>query len=382
MKIEKPTLYIIKERVVDNIRHMAHKAEKSGVTFRPHFKTHQSIEIGRLFGQEGVRAITVSSPQMAEKFASEGWRDITIAVPLNPNCVDTYNQLADAITLNLLTDSAEAVNLIGPRLSSPAMIWIEIDTGQHRTGIDPSGKDKLIATVEAIQQQPLLMLKGLLTHAGQSYQVREGTPVRRRSDDSKTDGKSSGGSAKKDKSTLDFIYQSTASTMQKTASMLQEAGYGKLEISIGDTPTCSRVEEFYAVNEVRPGNFVFFDLMQYHIGSCKEENIALAVLCPIISKSPERGEIVVHGGAVHLSKESLEWKGHTIHGQVAELEGSSFSTLLTDTYVKDLSQEHGVIKAPRHWVEGKQIGDTIAVIPVHSCLAVDALGAQYIMNTG
>ena len=376
MKTEKPTLYVIKERVIENIRRMADKAEKSGVLLRPHFKTHQSIEIGRLFNEEGIRAITVSSPQMAEKFAGDGWRDITIAVPLNPNCADTYNRLADAITLNLLTDSPEAVNLIGPRLDSPVMIWIEIDTGQHRTGIEPSEKDKLLETVEAIHKQPLLMLKGLLTHAGHSYQVREGTPVRRRSEDSNT-----GGPVKNDKSTLDFIYRGSASAMQKTVLMLQEEGYGRLGISVGDTPTCSRVEKFYDVNEVRPGNFVFFDLMQSHIGSCEEEHIALAVLCPIISKSPARSEVVVHGGAVHLSKESLEWKGHTVHGRVAELEGASISALLSDTYVKDLSQEHGVIKAPRDWVESKQIGDTIAVIPVHSCLAVDALGAQYMMNT-
>jgi D-serine deaminase-like pyridoxal phosphate-dependent protein len=141
------------------------------------------------------------------------------------------------------------------------------------------------------------------------------------------------------------------------------------------------VDEFYDVNEVRPGNFVFYDLMQYHIGSCEADNIALAVLCPIISKSPERSEIVVQCGAVHLSKESLEWKGHNIHGRVVELEGTSISALLPDTYVKDLSQEHGVIKAPREWVESKHVGDPIAIIPVHSCLAVAALGAEYVMNT-
>ena len=97
MNTEKPTLYVIKERVIENIRRMADKAEKSGVLLRPHFKTHQSIEIGRLFSQEGIRAITVSSPQMAEIFASDGWRDITIAVPLNPNCADAIEQQGEIL---------------------------------------------------------------------------------------------------------------------------------------------------------------------------------------------------------------------------------------------------------------------------------------------
>ena len=125
MNAQKPMLYVVKERVIENIKHMAAKAKNSGVLFRPHFKTHQSLEIGRLFSDQGIRAITVSSPQMAEKFAADGWGDITIAIPLNPNCADIYN-LAGEITLNLLTDSAEAVELLSPKLNSPVMMWVEI----------------------------------------------------------------------------------------------------------------------------------------------------------------------------------------------------------------------------------------------------------------
>ena len=78
---------------------MAEKARQSKVTFRPHFKTHQSIEIGSWFRDEGVQKITVSSVDMAEYFASDGWNDITIAFPLNIRQLPQIQELAGRINL-------------------------------------------------------------------------------------------------------------------------------------------------------------------------------------------------------------------------------------------------------------------------------------------
>ena len=52
----------------------------------------------------GVTAITVSSVSMAGKFAGVGWRDITIAFPMN---FSEINLLASKITLNVLFDMPE-----------------------------------------------------------------------------------------------------------------------------------------------------------------------------------------------------------------------------------------------------------------------------------
>ncbi|MFO1528905.1 MAG: hypothetical protein U1F77_03975 [Kiritimatiellia bacterium] len=102
--IARPTLLIHRARVELNIAAMAAKAAASGVRFRPHFKTHQSIEVGRWFRAAGVEAITVSSPDMAVEFAADGWDDILIAVPLNPGAVDIYRDLSERIALGLLVD--------------------------------------------------------------------------------------------------------------------------------------------------------------------------------------------------------------------------------------------------------------------------------------
>ena len=79
-----PGVLINEDQARANIRTMAEKARRAGAVFRPHFKTHQSADVGRWFADEGVAAITVSSVAMAEYFAAHGWDDITIAFLLNP----------------------------------------------------------------------------------------------------------------------------------------------------------------------------------------------------------------------------------------------------------------------------------------------------------
>ncbi|MEJ0055892.1 MAG: hypothetical protein WDN75_09730 [Bacteroidota bacterium] len=63
-------------------------------------------------------------------------------------------------------------------------------------------------------------------------------------------------------------------------------------LSIGDTPTCTVADEFTGINEVRPGNLVFYDMMQVIIGSCKREDVAIAMACPVVAFNEERQEIL------------------------------------------------------------------------------------------
>ena len=117
--ITSPTLILIKERALKNIAKMAEKARKSGVHFRPHFKTHQSAEIGEWFRDIGVQAITVSSLNMAAYFSQNGWKDITVALPVNIREIEKINQLANQIKLNLLVESQESVKFFIRKFKCP-----------------------------------------------------------------------------------------------------------------------------------------------------------------------------------------------------------------------------------------------------------------------
>ncbi|MCP4725189.1 MAG: alanine racemase, partial [bacterium] len=102
LNIIKPTLIINKERVKNNIKAIAEKAWYSGVRFRPHFKTHQNADIGDLFNEAGIEMITVSSVDMAKYFAERGWKNITIAFPVNILQIEDLKAISKTAVLGLL----------------------------------------------------------------------------------------------------------------------------------------------------------------------------------------------------------------------------------------------------------------------------------------
>jgi D-serine deaminase-like pyridoxal phosphate-dependent protein len=356
-KIIRPTLIVDRNKTVKNIQRMMLKISQSPgrIQFRPHFKTHQSTRIGEWFRELGVTAITVSSVDMASYFAQDGWNDITIAILANPLEIESINQLAETVDLNLLVDSVEMAGFLNLNLNQTINVWIEIDTGDHRTGIEWDQKNEILSTTIEIKKLPKLHFKGLLTHSGHSYKVR--SPAE-----------------------LIGIYDDTVTKMNTIREYLNEKGIPGVEISIGDTPSCSAVEQFYGIDEVRCGNFVFYDLMQLTMGTCKEEDIAVAVACPVIGCYPHRNEIVIYGGAIHLSKESITHKnGEKIFGLVAlpNLDSYGWEPSVKDTYLSDLSQEHGIIKTFSEFRRQVNVGDILMILPVHSCLTANLMKDQF-----
>lgn len=351
--IVKPTLLLKKSRALRNIETMINKADGNRVRFRPHFKTHQSAAIGEWYKERGVTAITVSSVDMARYFVNHGWQDITIAFPVNMREIDKINALAETITLHLLVEAEESVHFLGSRLTSPAKLWIKIDTGYHRTGLSWDHREKIAALAGTVEQGKDLIFQGLLTHSGHSYQARSHQQVRE-------------------------IYADTVTKMQAAREGLRQAGFAGVEISIGDTPSCSIVEDLSDVDEIRPGNFVFYDATQFAIGSCSEEQIAVAVACPVVAKHQERQELIIYGGAVHLSKDVLMqsfelWGEKPTYGAIALPEDSGWGPILPNAYVAGISQEHGVVKASQEIFARVNVGDLLMVIPVHSCLTANLL---------
>ena len=132
------------------------------------------------------------------------------------------------------------------------------------------------------------------------------------------------------------------------------------------------------VDEIRPGNFVFFDLTQRAIGACTTAEIAVAVACPVVGIYPHRHEIVIYGGAIHLSKEGLTAAdGTQSFGAMAPLQAHGWGECFDEANVRSVSQEHGIVRvAAASWAQvadAIEIGDLVAILPVHSCLAANLL---------
>lgn len=344
MNIKKPTVIVDKGLTLRKIEHMAEKARSSGVRFRPHFKTHHSAEIGEWFRSFNVSSIAVSSVGMARYFADHGWEDIMICIPANIREIDEINQLSSDVSLHVLVDSMETSKVLGDNMEQPVKVWIEIDVGYRRTGVPTERIDEILRIAEHLRRCQKLTLAGIITHAGFSYHAKSLGEVK------------------------DIHFQ-TVSQMKAIQGSLSAAGFSNLEVSVGDTPTCSVMKAFEApISEIRPGNFVFYDLTQLSVGSCREDEISMAVACPVISKSRERNELVIYGGGASLSKERYVSEGHDVYGLVALPEGGKGRTNLIDgVFVASVSQEHGKVIGPSKFVNDVKIGDVLMVLPVHSC---------------
>jgi D-serine deaminase-like pyridoxal phosphate-dependent protein len=355
MHITKPTLLISKSICQNNIGQMAQKARQNNCKFRPHFKTHQSALVGQLFREAGITQITVSSVSMAVYFAAQGWNDITIAFPVNILELEQINALAEKIKLSLLVESAETLAFLNEKLEFPVSVFIKIDTAYHRTGIAHHDTKSIDALLLHLQNAENLHFKGFLSHAGHSYQT----------------------------SGVDEIIAIHEDTRVKMVQLKQRylPKFPGLILSVGDTPTCSLATDFTWADEMRPGNFVYYDYMQFNLGSCAWEQIAVAVACPVVALHPERDEVIVYGGAVHLSKEAITSKNQqTVFGRVAATNGTGWGQALPDCYVKKLSQEHGTLHVPKELANKFKVGDLAFIVPVHSCLTANLLKDNQIIG--
>lgn len=349
VKVIRPTLVVDKEVCLRNIERMAKKAANLNLRFRPHFKTHQSAKIGEWFRLYGIEAITVSSVQMAEYFAANGWKDITVAFPVNILEIDNINRLASEIKLGLLVENTVAAGFLAKHVLFPVDVWIKIDTGNNRTGIDPHNFEEVETVIQKLTEGNNLTFKGFLTHAGHTYSTHS----------------------------TDEIFNRHFDALLKLKSLKQRFTnqFHDIEISMGDTPAATLCTNFSSVDEIRPGNFVFYDLMQQNLGVCSFNDIAVRLVCPVVAKHRLRNEIVIHGGAVHFSKDSItNIDGKEMFGRLIITKDGEKQMLDQMNYLSKLSQEHGILKVAQIQFNNFEVGDLVEIIPVHSCLTANLMG--------
>ncbi|MFD2518402.1 alanine racemase [Salinimicrobium flavum] len=348
LQITRPTLLLDRTTCKANIRKMFNKAERHHVQLIPHFKTHQSASIGKWFREEGVKAITVTSVKMAEYFAGRGWVDITIAFPVNVLETEQINALAEKVDLRIFLNSKEAAKVLKEQLRTPVKFYIEIDVGDHRSGIDPANLSAIAGILE-LTKGSYLKFDGFYTHAGHTYSAASPREVE----------EISGLFLKKLRALKSHFRQT----------------YPNLKLAFGDTPSCSIIEDFEGIDSIHPGNFVYYDLVQNSIGANTLEEIAICLAVPVVSVHPERQEVVVHSGWVHQGKDSLtDSEGNTYFGLVVSLTEDSWSAPIPGGRVIKLSQEHGVISLPQEMTDQVKVGDVLGILPVHACATAFMMG--------
>ncbi|QDH79682.1 amidophosphoribosyltransferase [Echinicola soli] len=345
--INSPTLLVNEAICKANIARMAKKAKEHQLSLIPHFKTHQSLEIGNWYKEFGIDEISVSSIQMAAYFAKQYWENIHIAFPFNPLETDLLNTLAKDHSISVQLVNAPVAQILASQLTNSVGFFIEIDAGYGRAGVEVSDFGKIEDIMRIANRSDKLEFKGFYIHAGHTYHA--------------------------DQMGIHQIHGQTKAALR----MLKDKYCDEFPMLVtrsGDTPSCSIENDFTGIDEIGPGNFVFYDLTQANIGSCDKSDIAIALAAPVVDIKKEKHEILVHSGGVHLAKDVLiNPDGTKNYGEIVLLNEHGWTIPTKTSFLKSISQEHGVIKATDELLSKVEIGYVLGILPVHSCMTADCM---------
>jgi D-serine deaminase-like pyridoxal phosphate-dependent protein len=358
-----PAVLVDDEVLRRNARAMAERTARLGVRLRPHVKTHKCPEAARIQVEGRFGGVTVSTLAEARHFARHGFRDVTYAVPIAPRRLPEAVDLAGELdALHLLVDSPAAVasaQAVAAEKDRRLSVLLKVDCGYHRAGVDPEDP-AAVELARAVAAASHLELQGVLSHGGHAYDCHDRTEIL-------------------------AVAEEERRVTAAFAEALRREGIPVPVVSIGSTPTLAVAEELEAglagITEVRPGNYLFFDLYQAAIGSCRLEDLALSVLTTVIGCYPERGTLLVDAGALALSKDpgAVHVSPERLYGRLVPEERGP---VLEELRLVSLSQEHGKILCSRQAALRFPVGTRLRVLPNHSCLVAALFEEIHVVRRG
>lgn len=356
-----PALLLDKSILLRNIDSMVERAQRHGVTLRPHLKTCKSADIAALFMERGVERAAVSTLVEAEYFIAAGIKDIQYAVCIAPDKFERVALLNTAnVKLSVITDSAWVAKQLveyANQNKKHFYVWIELDCGSARTGVKPHS-DELLLIASTLSQCQYINIQGVMTHAGHAYDASSASEIET------------------------IAKQEVNETLLAKKRLQGSVADRMLSVSIGSTPTVMFGQDFTGIDEIRPGVFVFQDTFQWQLGVCTRADMALSVLATVISTDQPNNRFVIDAGGLALSKDrsTVEGKRDFGFGLVVDIDGNEFEYPLT---VYSTHQEHGLICSHQPIDFSKiKIGSKVRVLPNHACMTAAAYNGYHIIEKG
>lgn len=342
--IPTPALLVDQTILAANIMRWQQHADSCGVGLRPHIKTHKSIDIASMQRAAGACGITAAKLSEAEVFVDAGFTDVFVAYPIVGRAkaehaarlalrsrliVGVENEIA-------IADLSAAAVVAGATIH----IRIEVESGLQRCGAAPEHVRALAHTVEAA---PGLLLDGIFTYRGAWFAGADGrSPAE--------------------------LGRAEGELMVALAQELRADGIAINSVSVGSTPTGWAAAQVAGVTEIRPGTYVFGDLMQRKAESASEQDLALRILCTVVSR-PSATTATVDGGSKTFAGDiNFERAGLPGYAVVEGMGG----------FLVRMSEEHGVVVFPEP--TDLSVGARIALIPIHVCTTVNLSDIAYMCD--
>ena len=331
--VETPVGVVDLPRARRNVKRAVAYCRRHGIAWRPHVKTHKSVEMARLQLDMGAEGLSVATPHEAEVMATVT-DDLLLAHP--PACASKVRRLCSLPESVDLKVGLDAVEVLRPLAAAGAAagrtfgILVEFDAGLGRTGVVVP--DDAVRVAEAAARLTGARFDGLMFYPGH---VR--IP---RSDQS-------GALARLSRRIDAFV------------AALEGAGLPPRVVSGGSTPTLWDSHCLRGVTEVRSGTCIYNDRDIVGMGAAAPEDVAYTVLGTVISVAVP-GQVVVDAGSKALSREVL--------GSGAPGYGVLFDRPAVT--VKAINEEHGVLDlSETAWRPA--IGERLRIVPNHVCVSVN-----------
>lgn len=331
-----PLVTVDLENLTTNIEDAAETAKNHQKNLWPMIKSHKSVTIAKLQKQAGASGFVCGTLDEAEMLANTGFKtDIMLGYPITnkENIKRVSRLLEDNIRILLRVDHPTIAKRLNAQLSQKGLqveFTVPIDVGYHRHGVRP---EKVGTFVKSLEKFTHLEFTGIVTHPGHVYEATRTKEV-------------------------ETVAKRVAKNMRKAVNSLHSQNFDPHIVGTGSTPTFRFDVQEDVYTHVFPGNYVYYDREQALIfGSTTLERCALTVLTTVISiPSHSKGTLaILNAGSTYFDrrrKEGLTGYGHLIGYPKAVFYGLS----------QEVS-EINIQKAPQ-----VSVGDTIQVIPNHSCI--------------
>lgn len=316
-----------------NVERAAAYCRRHGIAWRPHVKTHKSLEMARFQIASGAVGLTVATPREAEVMAA-ATDDLLVAhPPAHPAKVARLCALPASVDVKVGLDSVAALRPLccaGAAAGRVFGILVEFDAGLGRTGVVDVADAVRLAEVAA--SLPGGRFDGLMFYPGHIRIPRRDQRGR---------------------------LARLADRLETFLTELERAGLPARIVSGGSTPTMWDSHRLPGVTEVRGGTCIYNDRDIVGMEVAAPEELAYSVLATVISVAvPDQA--VVDAGSKAVSKEVLG-SGAPGYGMLLDRPGVT---------VRAINEEHGMLDL-RGTDWRPSVGDRVRIVPNHVCASVN-----------
>ena len=163
-----PSVLIYPDRIQENIRRMINIAGDVS-RLRPHVKTHKMAEVVQFQVKQNITKFKCATFTEMEMTAANGGTDILLAYPVLGPAIKKYFSIVkkySQVTFSVLVDNEKSFTDLTDEARNQQQkvnVFIDIDNGMHRTGIEPEFAFQL---ARSISKNSWLELIGLHIYDG------------------------------------------------------------------------------------------------------------------------------------------------------------------------------------------------------------------------